>query len=344
MTDSIRILRKTNLNLLPVLAALLRCRNVTHAAKVLNLSQSTVSGDLRKLREILDDELLVQCGRELQLTEKAKRLAPDVMRLATQIGNLFETEPFEPFSAEVTFQIATADYVSALFVTRIGKTLQTHAPQISLMLSPTPGASSKALLLGTLDLIICPNRRANLDACGIGEDCDDFGREVIMRDELVSIQWSGHSSAGSDVDIVEYFERPHAIYCRTDNKNTIEQDAIESIGAKQNNQFLIPYFTLLPHLVVESNLIAVIPRTLADQYSKFLPIHTFQPPYMLPALELTMLWSRARESYSDLRWLRSVVREAASAETSCVTSAIPDEEAQAVNDTSVLGNLDCRIL
>lgn len=308
MTDSIRSLRTVNLNLLPILAELLRCRNVTHAANLLNLTQSTVSGALRQLREIFSDEILVQRGREMHLTEKARRLAPEVERLVNLTSQLFQTEDFDPLTAETNFRIATADYVSALVASRIGKILQNQAPRISLTLSPTPGSSAKGLRLGTLDLIILPNRRANWEACGIAEDDSDFGHEVLMQDEWVAIQWAGHLSAGHELSYEEYFERPHAIYCRTDGRNTIEQDALEKLCLHQENKFLIPYFTLLPQLVVESSLIAVIPESLSKEYSKLFPIHVFRPPYELPPLEVVMVWARNREAYSDIDWLRSVIR------------------------------------
>ncbi|MEM6927816.1 MAG: LysR family transcriptional regulator, partial [Myxococcota bacterium] len=45
-----RELRSVNLNLLPVLRALLRHASVTEAARALHLSQSSVSGSLKLLR------------------------------------------------------------------------------------------------------------------------------------------------------------------------------------------------------------------------------------------------------------------------------------------------------
>jgi len=312
MTDPIRSLRTVNLNLLPILAELLRCRNVTHAANLLNLTQSTVSGALRQLREIFDDEILVQRGREMHLTEKARRMAPDVERLVELTSRLFQSEDFDPLTAATNFRIATADYVSALVASQIGKTLQAQAPNVSLTLVPTPGSSAKSLRQGTLDLIICPNRRANLEACGIGEDDADFGLEVFKLDDWVAIQWADHPSAGRDLSHEEYFDRPHAIYCRTDGRNTIEQDTLDNLGIHQKNRFLIPYFTLLPQIVVGSNLIGVVPESLADQYSKLFHIHVFHPPYPLPPLESAMIWARNREAAADLDWLRSVIRQVTS--------------------------------
>src|SRR3954447_14789806 len=61
-------LRRFDLNLLVALDALLRTRNVTRAGEQLSLTQSAMSGELRRLRQMFDDELLVRVGREYELT------------------------------------------------------------------------------------------------------------------------------------------------------------------------------------------------------------------------------------------------------------------------------------
>lgn len=311
VTDSTRVLRSVNMNLLPILAELLRCANVTRAAGRLHLTQSTVSGSLKQLRELLDDELLVPRGRTMVLTEKAARLVPEVERLMELAGRLFQPDSFNPEIAENTFRIATADYVSALATIKLGKVLQAEAPRVSLTLLPTPGVSAKEMRSGALDLIICPNRSANWHACGISSSDVDFAHEVFIEDALVGIQWADHPSAGRDLTVEEYFERPHVMYCRTDGRDTIEQEALYRLGVRQRSQFLVPYFTLLPQMVVDTELIGLIPRSLAIHYAKWLPISVFKPPFDLPSLELVMIWARNREDNPDQRWLRSIIKDVA---------------------------------
>jgi len=68
-----------DLNLLRVLDALLRERNVSRAAGRLALNQPAVSNALGRLREQLEDPLLVRAGRSMQPTPKALELeAPPV--------------------------------------------------------------------------------------------------------------------------------------------------------------------------------------------------------------------------------------------------------------------------
>lgn len=298
------------MNLLPILVELLRCANVTRAAERLNLTQSTVSGSLRQLREIFHDELLVQRGRDMVLSEKAVRLVPEVEHIMELAGRLLQNEHFDPLHAEARFRIATADYVSALVTSRLGGVLQAQAPGITLNLVPTPGTSGKELQVGSLDLIICPNLASNWNACGISRTDPKFRHEVFMQDDFVAIQCGSHANGGAQVNRADYFSRPHAMYCRTDGQDTIEQEALKKLGLAQRVQFQVPYFTLLPQLVIGTDLIGLIPKSLALHYSRTFPIDIFEPPFSLPKMDLVVIWARAREEYADLKWLRQTVCQA----------------------------------
>ncbi|MFC0590933.1 LysR family transcriptional regulator [Ottowia pentelensis] len=140
-----RILRRINLNLLPILAELLRCASVSQAAERLHLTQSTISGSLKQLRVLFDDQLLAPSGRQMVLTKKASQLLPEIERIMKLAEHLFENESFEPRSSTTNFRIATADYVSALVTSRLGTILQQDAPNVTISLTPTPGMSAKVL-------------------------------------------------------------------------------------------------------------------------------------------------------------------------------------------------------
>src|SRR5438876_513297 len=66
-------LEGVDLNLLPPLAALLEERHVTRAAGRSGLSQPAMSRALARLRQVLDDQLLVRHGTGYVLTPRAKR-------------------------------------------------------------------------------------------------------------------------------------------------------------------------------------------------------------------------------------------------------------------------------
>jgi DNA-binding transcriptional LysR family regulator len=78
-----------DLNLLPALEALLRRRNVTHAAADVGLSQPAMSRALARLRETFGDPLLIRVGGGLAPTPLAQGLAPKVGRRSTSCAGSF---------------------------------------------------------------------------------------------------------------------------------------------------------------------------------------------------------------------------------------------------------------
>jgi DNA-binding transcriptional LysR family regulator len=70
-----------DLNLLVALDALLTEKSVTAAGARIHLSQSAVSCALARLREHLNDQLLVSVGRKMVLTPFAEELAPQVREI-----------------------------------------------------------------------------------------------------------------------------------------------------------------------------------------------------------------------------------------------------------------------
>ena len=96
-----------DLNLLRVLDALLRERNVSRAAERLSLSQPAVSNALNRLRDLLDDPLLVRVGRAMQPTPRALALEAPIRDALQRIEqSLSDDAPFDPASSRQRFRIA----------------------------------------------------------------------------------------------------------------------------------------------------------------------------------------------------------------------------------------------
>jgi DNA-binding transcriptional LysR family regulator len=91
-----RGLRTANLNLVPILRALLREGSITQAAHSLSLSPSAVSCALANLRAMMDDPLLVREGRTMKLTMKAEQLIPKVEQACFALEDILHEEPFDP--------------------------------------------------------------------------------------------------------------------------------------------------------------------------------------------------------------------------------------------------------
>src|SRR5262249_18164333 len=96
-------IRQIDLNLLAVLDALLEELSVTRAATRLGYTQPTVSGMLRRLRDLLGDPLFVRTQRGLLPTPRAQALSAPLKQWLADSRRLLAQETFDPARSEATF-------------------------------------------------------------------------------------------------------------------------------------------------------------------------------------------------------------------------------------------------
>jgi LysR family transcriptional regulator, nod-box dependent transcriptional activator len=319
-----RKLRHVNLNLIPVLAELLHCRNVTHAAEKLHLTQSAVSASLKRLREIFDDDLLVMRGREMVLTDKASNLIPVVDELLNSVESVFNEPSFDPTTSTRRFRIVTADYVSGLLLAEIGNELAVGAPNINLHISQGASEEAKEIQMGFVDMLIAPE---HLNPCGVFDQTakdSEFRQEVFFRDRLVAIESSRLPERSSPIGLDEYLQRPHCSFQLYHEAHaSVEQATLADLNLVQNDKFIVANFTILPRLVTAvDQSVAVVPEALARLWEKDLPIRIFRPPIDFPEHNLILLWARTHDRDPAVIWLRQTLRDAGRRLEAQLTAAI----------------------
>src|SRR6266478_4256372 len=102
-------LEGVDLNLLPPLVALFEERHVTRAAARSGLSQPAMSRTLARLRELLDDQLLIRDGSGYVLTPRAERIQRQLAGLMPQLDTVFAAELFDPATAEEHYRVAATN-------------------------------------------------------------------------------------------------------------------------------------------------------------------------------------------------------------------------------------------
>ena len=80
-------LRRIDLNLLLVFDVLMQEKNVSRAAERVFLSQSAMSNALKRLREMLDDPILVRGAKGMQPTPRALALEAPVRSILQQVDH-----------------------------------------------------------------------------------------------------------------------------------------------------------------------------------------------------------------------------------------------------------------
>src|SRR5215831_9721072 len=101
-----------DLNLLLAFQVLLEERNVTRAARRLNISQPAMSAALSRLREYFQDDILTVQGKQMHPTAQAESLAGPVRKFLADLDALLtRSAAFDPSTTQRTFRLVASDYI-----------------------------------------------------------------------------------------------------------------------------------------------------------------------------------------------------------------------------------------
>ena len=283
-----------DLNLLRVLDALLRERNVSRAAERLSLSQPAVSNALNRLRELLDDPLLVRVGRAMQPTPRALSLEAPIRDALQQIEHTLNAgDFFDPASSRQRFVIAVTDYVELICMPALMAHLARVAPGIQLSIQHlTPSLPAAALDDGELDLVL--------------------GRFVEVPTRFHARRWAsetlqvavrkGHPLVGDSLDLDGFLRLRHLWVHGGQTRGMVDQ-WLEEQGLSRDVVYTTPNYLQAAHIVASSDLAAVLPTALARHFARLLPLQLFDLPFDLGAFQLDIVSVAQRERDAALQWL-----------------------------------------
>jgi DNA-binding transcriptional LysR family regulator len=289
-------LRSVNLNLLPILDAVLASRSVTAAAVKLHMSQSAVSDGLARLRSQFGDDLLVRKRREMVLTPLAQELQAPLQEILGGIEGLIGRRTFAPAEIEREFVVATADPVVMTLGAEIFRVLQAQAPGASVRFVGIDKRDYERLRAMELDLVILPRgylRRRSLV-------------EAPLYDEpFVCIARRDHPAIGKRIDRKLYARLPHVAY-RSDQQSMVSMEN-RLLGLAQKDVLKVPSFALLPLIVEQTDAIALVQRRVAERFAETANIALHEPPVAVAPLKVCLYWSQAHERDAAHAWFRKAV-------------------------------------
>ena len=293
-------LANTDLNLLVVLDVLLRERSVTATGKRLGRTQSAISHSLARLRDQLEDQLLVRHGNVMQLTPRAERIAPELTRLLKSIGRVLGQEQcFEPATTRRTFAMAVPDFVGTALPDLLTR-INTTAPGARVELMSVDRSVFRDLGDGRIDIVVAPPCTRN------------DGR--VRSSELAPLQWAVFAREGHPA-IRKWGRRSWAkhpgIFVKTgsDSSNRVERAARES-GIKRPKGPIIPSFSLAAPLLAGTDFLLTVPRAvLADAAPRY-GLVALPCPIRLDPIVVAVQWSARLDRDPALVWFRDQVLSA----------------------------------
>ena len=300
-----------DLRLVRVLHTLLTERSVSRAALKLASSQPTVSAQLKRLRALTGDPLLVRAGQQMRPTEAGLALQEPAARLLQEAERLFgpraRARSFDPAHAEGLFRIAASDYLDPLFLPRLVAHLQREAPGLRLELMPLNAEYDyrRHLAGGDVDLVIGNWLRPPEEL--------HLGR--LISDEIVCLVAADHPAARPGArgwTAARYLESRHvAPMPMSPGALGVIDEHLAAAGQQRRIAVRASHFSLIPLMVAESSLVLTTGRLFCSRYVDTLPVRIVRCPVAFPPLTYYQLWHELTHASASLRWLREQVREVA---------------------------------
>lgn len=303
---------KIELYLIRVLKTLITERSVSRAAMRLQSSQPAVSAQLKRLRALTGDPLLVRSGNSMAPTETALRLLEPATRLLQDADRLFSPHAhqraFAPLASTSTFRIAASDYLDPLFLPELVAHLKRVAPKVRLDLMPLSGEFDyrRGLAAGEVDLVI-GNWLKPPEELHLGR---------LMSDEIVCLVAEDHPVVRAAPTRAWSPERYLA--CEHVAPTPLHGSApgvidehLASLGVSRDVMVRSAHFGLIPLMVAQSLLVLTTGRLFCSRYTDSLPVRIVRCPVPFPPLTYYQLWHDLTHASASGRWLREQVRDVA---------------------------------
>jgi DNA-binding transcriptional LysR family regulator len=295
-----------DLNLLVVFDAMVEHRGVTRAGEVIGLSQPAMSAAVGRLRALFGDALFVRSGAEMKPTARALELAAPVRRVIDTVRtDILQRSRFDPATTERTFTIITPDIGEINFVPRLLARFAQEAPAAHLRtVAKARPAAAQGLESGDAELAI--GYYPDLHRAG-------FFQQKLFDNPHVCIVRRDHPTIGQRLTLKEYLAAAHAVV-RPDGREHVFEQFLQQRGLQRRVLVELSHFMSLLPVIEGSDMIATVPRDLADVCRRYGGVRIVEPPIKAPVIAVHQFWHARFHREPANVWLRGVVQSLFSAE------------------------------
>lgn len=247
-------LRAFDLNLLPILDALLDERSVSLAAERINLSQSATSSALLRLREMFNDPIVIREGQRMMPSTRALLIRE---QLKTGLGVISEViaqlknDGKEKHHRLVS--LCAPEHVQLTLVNAIQ----------SIMINEAHDMDFKILTLDQREMI------SHLDQCkadvamgSFGSLPETFHRKKLYKETMVAVLKKGHPAIETTVDgrilMTDFVKYPHLVVSNSaDIGKTHLSKWLASKSVKRNVTAVVEHISMITEILRNTEFICL---------------------------------------------------------------------------------------
>ncbi|TDF64944.1 LysR family transcriptional regulator [Cupriavidus sp. L7L] len=293
---------KLDLNLLRVLVAIHDSGSVTGAAKRLKMSQPAVSAALARLRDSLADPLFIRQAEGMAPTPRADALASKAKEVLDAIDHgILRAPEFDPSTSDEEFVFCLSAIGEIVFLPKLVRYIHERAPGARVRsVSLAPAQLEEGLRCGEVDL-----------ALGYFPDLQkaEFFQRRLFSHDLVCMVRAGHKIKGPRMTLNQFTSTEQAFVKDGNRTQEMFEAVLAEKGIKRNIVLQTSHYLSIPIVIAESDLVVVLPRTVANVFADSTQVRIVQPPMEIPRYDLKVYWHRRFSHDPKAKWLRDLAVE-----------------------------------
>lgn len=289
---------RLDLNLLPVLQVLLQERHVSRAAALLNMSQPAVSRALARLRDTLDDPLLVRTSRGFVLSSRAEALQPHLIELLQQMEHLIQQPRFDPLTDSSLIRLTGLDLELALYFPQLVKHLRQKAPHLRLETVRQEQDSFLMLEQDEVHFSFSGLQPASAEGSLHRMVIDEMPFRCVMSDQ--------HPLAQGEMSAENFAAAPHGLVSIT-GKGPGSMDAVLATHGLQRQVMLrLSSFMSVADFCEDTDLIFTLPLRLAERicHNRRLCLRPLPAALEQPPVKFYLYWHSRYHRDPRIIWIR----------------------------------------
>ncbi|VVE66784.1 LysR family transcriptional regulator [Pandoraea anapnoica] len=291
-------LRSVDLNLLVIFDALMRERHVTRAALRIPMSQPAMSNALARLRHVFKDDLFIRSGGTMEPTPRAIELGESVRQILRQTERLMSSDVnFDPATAQREYTARMSDLVGSLVLPQILAAIAESAPGVTLdILHMSPERTIKALESDELDFGLSMQL----------QHASNIRSQPLFMDQMVCVMRADHPLAAGKLTMKRFLEADHLRVAMSPTDIRFVDNVLADQGLGRKVVAKVPHWLLIPPILQESHLIAVISGKLAARLAS--EVIAVRPlPFPSEPFSWDIYWHRRNDNSASHKWMRDLI-------------------------------------
>ena len=286
-----------DLNLLVALDALLSERSVTAAARQLKLSPSAMSRQLSRLRQAMNDPVLVPAGRVMVPTPRAEAIASQVRALNAEAHAVLKpAAAIDIARLRRVFTLRANEAFVIIHGARLMAAAAGAAPDVKLRFAPKPDKDIRALRDGSVDL----------DIGVISGDGAELRAQTLYRDSFVGVVRKNHPLLAGEITAQGFTQYGHVTASRRGHFTGPVDAELAALGLSRDVQVVVPSFPAVLAIVTASDLIGQVPQSFCEAGGCATTV-TFDLPVPTSQITVSQIWHPRMDADAGHRWLRGLI-------------------------------------